>query len=212
MPWTEVNRVDERMKFVMRALMKEESFTHLCREFGITPKTGYKWLDRFKEDGRAGLNDLSRRPKKSPRDTAEEVVTELVRLKMKRMAWGPKKIRRIYGMSHPGEELPSLSTVSRILSKSGLVKERRKRRGGRDERIQNRIRPEAPNDVWTVDFKGWWYTRKRERCEPLTVRDEYSKYILSIAVLERADTAGVKAEFERLFRNYGLPRMTRNWA
>ena len=210
MPWREVSKMEERLMFCTRARLRLESFTALCREYNIVPKTGYKWLARYEKDGLAGLEDGSRRPKRSSKETAEDVITELIRIKTKRMAWGPKKVQRVYGMSKPGLPLPSLSTVNRILEKSGLVRKRRKRRGGRDERIQNRKPPENPNDLWTVDFKGWWYTPKRERCEPLTVRDEFSKYILGIRVLAKADTSGVKFEFERLFREYGLPRVIRS--
>lgn len=209
MPWKEVNVMDQKIEFVIRAMMKEESFLHLCREYGITTKTGYKWRERFLEKGRAGLEEESRKPKSSVQ-TAEDIVCELVRIKKLKSNWGPKKIRNLYEASHPGEKLPSLSTVSRVLEKSGFVKKRKRRRTAANEAIQNRVVPEKCNDLWTVDFKGYWHTLKKEKVEPLTVRDEYSKYIFSIAILEKGDTSSVKREFERLFREYGLPRMIRS--
>ena len=119
--------MDQRIAFVIRALMKEESFLQLCREFGISTKTGYKWRDRFLEKGQAGLLDESRRPRSSAK-TAEDIVCELVRIKKLKARWGPKKIRNLYEASHPGEQIPSLSTVSRILEKSGFVDKKKRRR------------------------------------------------------------------------------------
>lgn len=210
MPWKEVNVLDQRIEFVLRALLRQESFLYLCREYGITTKTGYKWKERFLARGEAGLLDESRRPKKSPR-TAEEIVCEIIRIKKLKSRWGPKKIRNVYESNHAGEKIPSLSTVNRILEKSGFVdKKKRRRKAANVESIQNRIKPEEPNDLWTVDFKGYWHTQTKERIEPLTIRDEYSKFILSIALLEKGDTTSVKREFERLFREHGLPRMIRS--
>jgi len=210
MPWKEVNVVKQRLEFVVRAMMKEEDFSQLCKEYGITPKTGYKWKQRFLEKGSKGMGDESRRPHTSAKRLAEDVVCELVRLKNIKKRWGPRKIRKIYAMNHPGEHVPSLSTVSRVLEKSGLVIKKRRRREVNPERIQNRTIPRGANDLWTVDFKGWWYTTKKEKIEPLTVRDEYSKFILSIALLEKGDISSVKQEFERLFAGYGLPKMIRS--
>lgn len=210
MPWKEVNVLDQRIEFVIRALMQQESFLQLCREYGISTKTGYKWKERFLEKGEAGLLDESRRPKTSAR-TAEEIVCEIIRIKKQKNRWGPKKIRNLYETVHPGEKIPSLSTVSRILEKSGFVEKKKRRRVAANvERIENRTKAEEPNDLWTVDFKGYWHSQKKERIEPLTIRDEYSKYILSIALLEKGDTSSVKKEFERLFRRHGLPRKIRS--
>lgn len=101
--------------------------------------------------------------------------------------------------------------MSRILEKSGFVEKKKRRRiAANVERIENRTKAEEPNDLWTVDFKGYWHSQKKERIEPLTIRDEYSKYILSIALLEKGDTSSVKKEFERLFRRHGLPRKIRS--
>ena len=210
MPWKEVNVLDQRIEFVIRALMQQESFLQLCREYGISTKTGYKWKERFLEKGEAGLLDESRRPQTSAR-TAEEIVCEIIRIKKQKNRWGPKKIRNLYETVHPGEKIPSLSTVSRILEKSGFVEKKKRRRiAANVERIENRTKAEEPNDLWTVDFKGYWHSQKKERIEPLTIRDEYSKYILSIALLEKGDTSSVKKEFERLFRRHGLPRKIRS--
>lgn len=210
MPWKEVNVVEQRLSFVIRAMMKEESFTHLCKEFGVTPKTGYKWIRRFREEGGRGLHDESRRPKRSANRLAEDVVCELVRLKNLKKSWGPRKIRNIYAMNHRDEQIPSLSTVSRVLEKSGLVKKRKRRRIAKGERLKNHVEVKGPNDLWTVDFKGYWYSTKKEKIEPLTVRDEYSKFVLCASLPEKSDITSVKGEFERLFEEYGLPSVIRS--
>ena len=113
--------------------------------------------------------------------------------------WGSKKIHEIYHRSHPFEEIPSLTTVKRVLDKAGLVHHRKKRRQTKEQRLQSRLKASKPNDIWTVDFKGWWYTPDRERCEPLNVRDDFPKYILSNKAMQKAVTEEVTSEYGRLF-------------
>ena len=100
--------------------------------------------------------------------------------------------------------------VERILKKAGFVKKKRRQKQYTTERISNRVIPQNPNDVWTVDFKGWWYTPKKEKCEPLTIRDEFSKYIFSIKILDKSTTYCVKQEFERIFKDFGLPKVIKS--
>jgi len=210
MPWKEINVMSQKLEFVLRSFKNEKSFTELCTEYGISTKTGYKWKERFFQDGVEGLKDKPRKPKRSPTHISEEVICELIRIKKTKLRWGPKKIREVYANNHRHERIPVRSTVERILKKAGFVESRRRRRKMNSERIQERIVPTKPNDVWTVDFKGWWYTKEREKCEPLTVRDEFSKYIFSISILEKADISSVKREFEHIFKQYGLPQMIRS--
>lgn len=198
--------MSQKLEFVIRALSKEENFTVLCKEYAISTKTGYKWKNRFIKDGISGLPDASRRPKSSSKQIAENTVCEIVRIKNLKKHWGPKKIRQVYANADPERDIPSLSSVKRILEKAGLIKKKKTRKTTyTNGRIANRIEPEKPNDLWTVDFKGWWYTPQKEKCEPLTVRDDYSKYLLSIVILEKGDITSVKREFERLFCEFGLP-------
>jgi putative transposase len=210
MPWKEVNVMELRLQFVERTFQKEMNFTDLCREYGISTKTGYKWKERFLEKGMSGLYDESRRPRSSPKELSEETVCELIRIKQTKQNWGPKKIRMIYVRNHKNEPIPAISTVTRILKKAGFVDKRKKKRIVYPERIQNKIIAQRPNDIWTVDFKGWWYTQEQERCEPLTVRDDYSKFILSIKILEKGDNSCVRQEFDRLFKEYGLPKVIKS--
>lgn len=208
MPWKELNLMDQRTEFVLRAL-RTDNFRALCQEHGISPKTGYKWCQRFTQHGLEGLADASRRPRNSPAGLAEGVVCEIVHLKNAHRAWGPRKIRALYQRLH-GPPTPSESSFKRILEKAGLVERRRLRPRRQAGRLATGRTASAPNEIWTVDFKGWWYDRHQQRCEPLTVRDEYSRYVLDIRAVPDARTETVRACFERLFQRFGLPGALRS--
>ena len=210
MPWKVTGVMDNKLEFVLRALREGIPFDELCQEYGISRKTGYKWKERFLRHGPAGLEDVSRRPKNSPEQLAENVLCEMVRIKKDHAGWGPRKIREVYARNHPNAHLPSESSFKRVLEKAGLVKKRRSRQSDTCGRIENRIVPEGPNDLWTVDFKGWWYTGRRERCEPLTVRDEFSRFVLCANPLDNAKSVTVRHQFERLFATYGMPNAIRS--
>jgi len=199
-----------RTEFVLRALQEELPFSTLCQEYGISPKTGYKWKERFVQQGLCGLHDRSRRPRNSPNELSEGVVCRMVALKLAHPTWGPRKIREVYARRHSGEGLPSESSFKRVLDKAGLVQRRKRRPATHSGHLQNRAPAEQPNDVWTVDFKGWWYTPEKQRCEPLTVRDAFSRYLLCTTVPANARTDTIRKEFERLFARYGLPGTIRS--
>ena len=209
MPWKETSIMDERLRFVLKTFRSKENFTEQCRRTGISTKTGYKWLKRFEEGGEAGLKDQPTIAKEVRNKTDDKTLRRIVRIKKRYKNWGAKKIHSLYMEKYPGEYVPSRSTVESILKREGLT-EKRRRRPVIAQINPARIKPNKPNVLWTVDFKGWWWTSKKERCEPLTVRDEYSKYILAIEVPEKGDTASVKAIFMALFRKYGLPKYIRS--
>ncbi len=200
--------MDVRTEFVLRAL-QTDNFRALCQEYGISPKTGYKWRERFLQFGREGLADESRRPRSSPHELAEGVVCEMVRLKRAHLAWGPRKIRAVYERKHAGF-VPSETSFKRVLTKAGLVQPRRVRPRREAGRLCSERQASAPNEVWTTDFKGWWYDQQRQRCEPLTVRDEFSRYVLDIRRVPDARTQTVRQCFERLFELHGLPQAIRS--
>ncbi len=208
MPWREVNVMDQRIEFVLRAL-RSDNFRALCQEYGISTKTGYKWRERFLRVGLENLREESRRPRSSPRGLAEGVVCDMVRLKQAHRAWGPRKIRALYERVHGGP-LPSESSFKRVLERAGLVEPRRLRRHQEAGRLFSGRRAQEPNEVWSVDFKGWWYDPQDQRCLPLTVRDEQSRYLLEIRALPDARTETVRQCFERLFERHGLPRAIRS--
>jgi putative transposase len=210
MPWKATDVMELRTEFVVRALREESSFMSLCREYGISTKTGYKWKRRYLDGGFSGLGDQSRKPRSSPQQVSEASLCRLVQLKLAHRSWGPKKILAVFKRSYPQAEGMSLSTAKRILDKSGLVEHRRRRNSSSCGRIENRLDAQSPNDVWTVDFKGWWYSVDKVRIEPLTVRDAYSRYLLCAEVLPDSCSHTVRHQFERLFATYGLPGSIRS--
>jgi transposase InsO family protein len=210
MPWKETHVVNLRTEFVLRVFQGKVPFEELCREYGISRKTGYKWKERFVERGLEGLVDRSRRPHASPSTMAEDTVCRIVVLKLAHRSWGPRKIRAVFGRTYTDVELPSESTFKRILDKAGLVERRRRRSQEESGRLSQPVQAEHTNHIWTVDFKGWWRTADRHRFEPLTVRDAYSRYILCARALSSGGGEAVRAEFERLFVSHGLPEVIRS--
>jgi transposase InsO family protein len=206
MPWVTENLMNKRTEFAMKAL-QTDNFRALCREYGISPRVGYKWRDRFIAEGFGGMSERSRRPGRSPEQLKEEVICQIVRLKERHRAWGPKKIREVYERRYGSA--PSESSFKRVLKRCGMTEKRVVRRMPQTGRIASGKKAGAPNEIWTVDFKGWWYDRDG-RCDPLTVRDEYSRYILELRALPDARTGTVKACFERLFEVYGMPGAIRS--
>ena len=208
MPWKETNVMDQRTDFILRVFQKGDSFTSLCKDYGISAKTGYKWLNRFFDEGIDGLVDRSRRPHRHASQLCEDVICKLIKLKQAHTSWGPKKIVDLYKRQYGNA--PSRSSARRIFSKAGLISKRRHRIVKANQRIENRMVSRAPNDIWTIDFKGWWYTQDRRKCEPLTVRDDFSRYVLAAIPLQDSRTESVRAAFERLFKVYGLPNLIRS--
>jgi putative transposase len=184
--------------------------TESCRLCHISRKTGYKWLRRFLAQGRLGLRDRPRRPKRSPRRTSWVWLRRIQRIRRRQQHWGAKKIRAYLRRRFPRRKLPAVRTMTRWLERWRLTRPGRRRppRGPRVERGQL-TEPRCSNHVWTVDFKGWFRTGDGRRVEPLTVRDLFSRYILAIRLLPDQQWWRVRAVFVRLMRRYGRPRIIR---
>jgi len=206
MGWREHRLVELREEFVLKALDPLANKAELCREYGISRKTGYKWLARYKREGVGGLNNMSRRPHVSAEQIAGEVVLRIAELRRRRK-WGPKKLSVL--LTREGLKPPSTKTIGRILKRLELTPVRRRKRRVTVERDAEKLVTEAPNDVWTADFKGWWRTGDGGRFEPLTVRDAFSRYVLCMKHMTSTAVAPTKEVFERLFRQYGLPKVIR---
>lgn len=194
-----------KMEFVRRAVAPDANVSALCREYGISRQTGHKWLRRFESEGPDGLEERSRRPQSTPLATAEDMVVAIVEAREAHPRWGARKLRLLLARRYK-EQTPSERTIARVLDRFDMVR-KRKRRGHVSVVLDApAVAASAPNDVWTVDFKGWWRARNKERCEPLTIRDAFSRMILAIVVLGSTKGAEVREVFERLFRRYGVPR------
>ena len=212
MPWKETTKMDQRYQFALEALQPAVNMSELCQAYGISKPTGYKWKRRFVAEGMQGLHDLSRRPHGSANELPERVICALIKLKHHHPSWGPYKIRELYARRHGEAQTPSDSSVKRVLERAGLVTKRRRRSSHQSGRLHSTstVQASACNEVWTVDFKGWWHTVDGNRCEPLTVRDEWSRYVLEVRVLIPANTEQVRKSFEKLFATHGLPDCIRS--
>jgi len=196
--------MNQKLEFIEKAGARGANISALCREYGISRQTGHKWLRRFRAQGYTGLTEQSRRPHTSPFTTAEEVIVNILELRERHWSWGPDKIARVLRRAH-GEDAPSKSTVARVLQRLGRIRKRRPPVRVWSVDGRPRIEVHAPNDLWTMDFKGWWCARNRERCEPLTVRDAFSRRVLAVALLESSRIKDVRQVLQRLFERYGLP-------
>ena len=171
--------MEQRMQFALESLQPGINFRGLCRRYGISAKTGYKWKERFLVEGYGGMKERSRRPRSSPSELSESMVCEIIRIKQRHRQWGPRKIRELYRVAHG--EAASESSFKRVLEKAGMTEPRKRKRARTAGRIHSERVAKGANEIWSVDFKGWWYTPHGDRCEPLTVRDEYSRFVLDLA-------------------------------
>jgi transposase InsO family protein len=192
-----------RIEFVERA-KAGESIAALCREFKISRTTGHKWQKRFKAQGFEGLEEQSRRPKTAPLATGEELVMAILEARDRYARWGPRKL---YGLLRRrfGDQTPSERTIARILRRADRVRERRSRRKPSVVDRAPQVQAQQVNEVWTVDFKGWWRSQDGQRCDPLTVRDAFSRFVLAVQLC-RPTTVAVREVFERLFARHGVPK------
>jgi transposase InsO family protein len=195
--------MSQKLEFVERA-KRGEPLAALCREFGVSRQTGHKWVKRFEEKGYDGLEEQSRRPKSAPLATAEELVLATVQAREEHPRWGPFKLHVLLRRRF-AEQTPSPRTIARILRRANKVRERRKRAPISVVERAPSVVAQASNDVWTVDFKGWWRTLNGDRCEPLTVRDAYSRFLLAVTVCSTKKRS-VRPVFEQLFRRHGIPK------
>lgn len=205
MPWSETTPVKRRVGFIGDLGEGLFSMTELCQGYGISRKTGYKWAERFEQEGLDGLKDRSRAPKSFPYRTEPGIVEELLEARRRHPTWGPKKLIGWLEVRHPDRPWPAASTAGGILRRHGLVRGRVRRR--RTQQPSNRPLPILhPNDLWTADFKGQFRTRDAVYCYPLTVADSLSRYLLGCRALTSTETRPTRESFEHLFGDYGLPR------
>ena len=209
MPWKETCAVDERMGFIVDWQRDEETVSELCRRYGISRKTGYKLMDRFVADGVVGLADRSRAPHCHPNATSAEAEAAILALRRRHRTWGPKKIRAKLRAQHAALGCPVESTIGAILSRHGLSVPR-ERRAKTPPSANPLSACEAANDVWGIDFKGWFRTADGARCDPLSLSDLTTRYVLRLQTLERCGTDEVRAVLDAAFREYGAPRAMRS--
>ena len=208
MPWKESSAACEQRVFIEMWLAGEESVSGLCRLFGISRVTGHKRINRYREYGFEGLGDRGSAPHSHPNSTSPQVSRRLIEAKRANPTWGPKKLVAWLRAEYPEVAWPAPSTAGGILDRAGLVKRRRRRRKASawSEPFTGAVHA---NDVWSVDFKGWFRTKDGTRVDPLTVQDATSRYLLACRGLTQPRTEQVHRVMDRVFREYGLPRAIR---
>ncbi|NBB81426.1 MAG: DDE-type integrase/transposase/recombinase [Verrucomicrobia bacterium] len=199
----------EKERFVTLARTGRFTITELCADFGISRKTGHKYLQRYDSEGRGGLGDRSRRPKGSPTATVEEVEKLILRERRKHPTWGAKKIHDLLLKVHGIENRPHINTVNNVLNRHGMTKKRKRRAGLHRVRPEHVTEPTRSNEVWTFDFKGWFTMGDGVRCEPLTVCDRYSRYLVGCRGQFNQQFNTTLRSCKKLMRYYGLPEIIR---
>jgi len=210
MPWKKSAR-QQRLHFVSRAVEPHVNMRALCREFSISAPTGYQWLARYRSRGAEGLGELSRAPRRRPDKYRSWWHKELITLRRRHPSWGAKKLHVLLRQKHPrAQKVPALRTLGRWLEGCALTVPRPpRRRPGPPVPRPALTRPEYCNDVWTIDFKGWFRTTDGQRCDPLTIRDLASRYLLGVRIVAEQSEACVRRIMTGIFRTRGLPRVIR---
>ena len=203
MPWKVINQMDLKIQLI-NDWNNGSSKTDLSQKYGISRPTVYKWLERHEQFGIEGLKEQSRAPKNCPHRTPKKILNLVIQEKLKNRKRGPRKIRAQLKRRHPGLELPAVSTISYWLKREGLVQERKKRR-----HVPPYTQPfcdcHAPNEVWSIDYKGQFYMKNSHVCYPLTVSDNFSRFILGCDALAGPRYTPTRRSLEAIFREYGLP-------
>jgi transposase InsO family protein len=200
MPWKETTTMSLKRDFVELAQAAQEPFSQLCRRFGITRRTGYKWLQRVQAAGEAGLGERSRRPQHSPSQTPAAREAQVLAVRDQHPAWGGRKIRRVLQAAGCGP-VPAASTITAILRRHDKLDPQE----GHKHTPFQRFEREAPNQLWQMDFKGYFALSEGGYCHPLTVLDDHSRFLVGLRACPDQTRAQVQHELTGLFRQYGLP-------
>ena len=209
MPWKEVEPMEEKQRFIALSQTGHYTITELCAQFGIRRKTGHKYLRRYAEEGQVGLHERSRRPQHIARVTDKQVEGLILKERRRRRHRGPKKIRialvKRYGIKHP----PAESTIGLILQRHGMTQKPKRRSGVYRVRPEHLTQPSYPNEVWTIDFKGWFVLGNGQCCHPLTTCDLFSHFVLSCHACAHQQFNGTLRLNKGLMRHHGLPEVMR---
>jgi putative transposase len=209
MPWRETSPMEQRLEFVREYATEWFTMTELAAQYGISRRTGYKWLERYEVDGAEGLRDRSRRPQRCPHATAAKVADTLLALRRRHPRWGPRKLLVVAARRTRAVVWPARSTVAALLKRHGLSAARRRRAAPLP--VPPPVAPiTAANGTWTTDFKGAFRTGDGVYCHPFTLRDGFSRYVLRCDALAGYTYEATRRCFERAFAAYGLPQRIRS--
>lgn len=209
MPWTEEEPMEKKETFVALALSGKFYIRDLCQQYGISRKTAHKYVKRYKAEGKLGLQERSRCPLGCAHASSAEVIGWVLKERRKHPTWGPKKIRERLIDEHQMEKPPACSTIGSLLNRHGLSKKAKRKPGVYRIRPDHLTEPQAVNEVWTVDFKGWFTLGNGKRCDPLTVCDRFSRFVICCKALENQQFEGTLRCFKAMMRYHGCPRIIR---
>jgi transposase InsO family protein len=209
MPWQAITSMEEITRFVLLARSDRFTITDLCEQFGISRKTGHKHLERFAVEGLKGLRPRSHRAHTFPQRTDATVEALVLGERRLHRTWGPKKLQRVLEVKHGIEAPPACSTIGEILRRQGLSVRRRRRSGVYPSADHGLTEPTQPNHVWTVDFKGCFLLGDGQRCDPLTVTDLYSHFVIGLRAQPNQQFLGTLHSFRGLMRQVGQPEIIR---
>jgi putative transposase len=207
MPWKGVTVSEQRQRFLEDYQSNYYSITELAERFGISRRTAHKWINRYKQYGQDGYQELSRRPHTCPWKIDQAIAAELVKLRKARLKWGPRKLLDLMHQRDPDRQLPSISTAARILAREGLIKPRRRYR--RAHPGCPKSVPKGANDIWAADYKGQFRLKNGEYCFPLTVSDLSSRFLLGVDAHPAISLEKTVQHFRALFGTFGLPNRIR---
>src|ERR1700744_1027069 len=207
MPWKESNTMDLRVRQIQDH-REGHSISALAEIYEVSRNTVYKWLERYAAEGAAGLANRSHAPLHSPSQLSPEVIADIVAARQ-RWKWGPRKLRVKLREAHPEILWPAESTIGEVLKRAGLT-QRRKLRVRTPPYAAPFAAVDQANQTWCADFKGWFRTAAGSRCDPLTITDNFSRYLLRCQIVDRTRYEDVKKVFERVFTQFGLPRAIRS--
>ena len=209
MPWQESCAMDERVRFIADQQSGSWTMTELCERYGISRRVGYKWLDRYRLEGAAGLMARSHAPHVHGRATPRNIAEAIVGLRQERPSWGPRKIVAKLEQRQPSVDWPSASTAGEILKRAGLVGRRRTRRCSPPRLVELTV-PRYANHVWGIDHKGWVRLGDGSRLEPFTMTDGFSRYLIGLAATSSTRQTECQPLLKRAFQEYGLPEVIRS--
>jgi putative transposase len=208
MPWKANGVMEQRVRFVLEWDKQERNLAELCREYEISRQTGYTWLERYRVEGLEGLQNRSRAPHRHPNQVGPEAAEQVLQIRARYPLWGARKIRSQLARKVGSGPVPAASTIGVILRENGLtVPQPRRSRAPR--RTAPLTHADGPNRVWCADFKGWFRTGDGRRCDPLTITDAYSRYLLRCQAVKAEDVQHSQPVFEMAFREFGLPERIR---
>jgi transposase InsO family protein len=202
MPFNHKTVMEQKEEFVLLARQSAASFSTICKRFNITRRTGYKWLERYSKQGPEGLKELSRRPHCSPLRTSDTVERRILHMRQENPEWGAKKIFVLLEQEPHTQPIPAKSTINEILKRHGLIKKEKSDACGSWLRFEH----EQPNDLWQMDFKGYFHLLNQKQCHPLTILDDHSRFNIGLFACYDEKYTTVQRLLTEVFQTYGLPK------